>query len=140
MEGLLPGMKGKVGRHDRDNRQFINAAFWILRTGVPWKELPPDLGDWKNTHRRFSRWRDRGIWEKFVDSLCGEPDLEWVMVDSTHIKVHQHGTGVRGGNQSMVRTKGGSTRSYIWPWIRLVIRSESLQLRVQNRFVNGHRS
>ena len=31
----LPGGLGKVGRPAEDNRRFINAVFWILRTGVP---------------------------------------------------------------------------------------------------------
>jgi hypothetical protein len=60
------------------------------------------------------------------------------MIDSMHVKVHQHGTGAKGGNQAMARTKDGSTRNFIWPWIKLVIRSESLQLKVQNRIANGH--
>ena len=57
----LPGRKGVRGVTARDNRLFINAVFWILRTGSPWRDLPPDLGDWKNTHRRFCRWRDKGV-------------------------------------------------------------------------------
>ena len=36
------------GRPAQDNRRFINAVFWILRTGAPWRDLPPDYGDWKN--------------------------------------------------------------------------------------------
>ena len=43
------GGKGKTGRPAQDNRRFINAVFWILRTGAPWRDLPPDYGDWKNT-------------------------------------------------------------------------------------------
>ena len=54
------------GRPAEDNRLFINAVFWILRTGAPWRDLPPDLGGWKNTQRRFCRWRDRGVWEKIT--------------------------------------------------------------------------
>jgi len=53
----LPGGKGKQGRPAHDNRRFIDAVCWILRTGAPWRDLPPDYGDWKNTHRRFRRWR-----------------------------------------------------------------------------------
>ena len=60
LENYLPGRKGTGGGNARDNRQFINAAFWILRTGASWRDLPSDYGDWKNTHRRFCRWRDRG--------------------------------------------------------------------------------
>ena len=53
----LPGGEGKQGRPAYDNRRFIDAVCWILRTGSPWQDLPPDYGDWKNTHRRFCRWR-----------------------------------------------------------------------------------
>ena len=47
LEPLLPGGKGKTGRPAYDNRLFLNAVFWILRTGAPWRDLPPDYGDWK---------------------------------------------------------------------------------------------
>jgi transposase len=103
----LPGKKGDWGRVAHDNRLFINAVFWILRTGSPWRDLPPDYGGWKNTHRRFSRWRDRGIWASLQERLIVEPDFEWLMIDASHIKVHPHACGARGGNQSMGVTKGG---------------------------------
>lgn len=61
IEPHLPGRKVSWGGQAKDNRQFINAVFWILRTGAPWRDLPPDYGDWKNTHRRFCRWRDAGL-------------------------------------------------------------------------------
>jgi IS5 family transposase len=49
-----------------------------------------------------------------------------VMIDASHIKVHQHSAGAQGGNQAMGRTKRGSTPRYIWPWMRMVCRSECL--------------
>ena len=126
----LPGSSGCVGRPATDNRLFINAVFWILRTGARWRDLPPDYGDWKNTQRRFCRWRDRGVWEKLLDVLMEDPDYEWLMIDATHIKVHPHAAGARGGNQDMSRTKGGSTQRYIWPWMRMVCRLESVSRKV----------
>ena len=123
---LLPGRKGAWGREAKDNRLFINAVLWILRTGSPWRDLPPDYGDWNNTHRRFSRWRDKGTWEMLLEKMIDEPDLEWLMIDASHIKVHAHGTGAVGGNQDMGLTKGGSTQKYIWPWMRMVCHSEFL--------------
>ena len=104
---LLPGDGGKRGRPAKDNRLFLNAVFWILRTGAPWRDLPPDYGDWKNTHRRFCRWWDRGVWEQLLDTVIDDPDFEWLMIDASYIKVHPHGTGARGGNQAIGRTKGG---------------------------------
>lgn len=130
LEPHLPGREGVRGVTARDNRLFINAVFWILRTGAPWRDLPPDYGDWKNTHRRFCRWRDKGNWEMLLETLVAEPDFEWLMIDASHIKVHPHAAGARGGNQDMARTKGGSTPRYTWPWMRMVCRSECLLQRV----------
>ena len=126
IEKNLPGSEGHTGRPAEDNRKFINAVFWILRTGAPWRDLPPEYGDWKNTHRRFCRWRDKGIWEKILEMVTEEADTEWIMIDSTYCKCHQHASGARGGNQSIGLTKGGETQRYMWPWMRLVCRSERL--------------
>ena len=113
LEPHLPGRAGCWGGVAKDNRKFINAVFWILRTGAPWRDLPEDYGDWKNTHRRFCRWRDKGVWEKLLNQVLEEPDCEWLQIDASYIKVHPHATGAVGGNQSMSRTKGGSTLKYI---------------------------
>ena len=131
----LPGWKGAWGGIARNNRLFINAVFSILRTGAPWRDLPPEYGDWKNTHRRYCRWRDKGVWETLLENLIVEPDYEWFMIDASHVKVHPHGTGAVGGNQDMGRTKGGSIPRYIWPWIRMVCRSDSLLQEVQKQTV-----
>jgi len=136
LEPHLPGRKGSRGGQAKDNRMFINAIFWILRTGSPWRDLLPDYGDWKNTHRRFCRWRDKGVWEGLLTQLIDEPDFEWLMIDASHIKVHPHAAGARGGNQDMMYTKGGLTARYIWPWTRMVCRSELLLLRVPLQIVH----
>jgi transposase len=126
IESKLSGGKGKVGRQAFDNRRFINGVLWILRTGAPWRDLPASYGDWKNTHRRFCRWRDSGRWESLLESVMHAPDFEWLMIDASHIKVHPHASGARGGNQDMGRTKGGSIQRYTWPWMRMACRSECL--------------
>jgi hypothetical protein len=41
------------------------------------------------------------------------PDDEWLMIDASHLKVHPHAAGAKGGNQAMSRTKVGSTPNYI---------------------------
>ena len=136
MGSSLPGRKGAWGGTAKDNRLFINAVFWILRTGAPWRDLPTDYGDWKNTHRRFCRWRDKGIWEALLEQLVTEPDYEWLMIDASHVKVHPHAAGAQGGNQDMGVTKGGLTARYIWPWMRMVCRSECLLRQVPLRIVH----
>lgn len=49
LESRLPGRDGSWGGKARNNREFLNAVFWILRTGAPW--------------------RDKGIWESLLESL-----------------------------------------------------------------------
>ena len=65
-------------------------------------------------HRRFSRWRKKGVWAELLAAVIDEPDLEWLMIDASHIKVHQHGAGAVGGNQAIGRTKGGRIRNCTW--------------------------
>ena len=114
MELLLPGRKGTWGGNARDNRQFINAVFWILRMGAPWRDLPPSYGDWKNTHRRFCRWRDRGVREPLLEELIDHPEFKLLMTDAGHIKVHPPGSGARGGNQDLAKNpRGLNTRIHL---------------------------
>ena len=101
LEPHLPGRAGNWGGVARDNRLFINAVFWILRSGAPWRDLPPDYGDWKITHCRFCRWRDKEIREGLLEKLGDEPDFEWLMIDASRVKVHPDAGGTVGDNQSM---------------------------------------
>ncbi|NLW79673.1 MAG: IS5 family transposase [Ruminococcaceae bacterium] len=107
LEPLLPGQEGQWGGVAEDNRLFLNGVFWEMRTGAPWRDLPPEYGKWNTVYQRFRRWRDKGIWEKILEILIDEPDFEWLMIDASHVKVHPHAAGARGGNQDMERTKGG---------------------------------
>jgi len=59
---LLPGCGGRRGVVAKDNRGFVEAVRWVGRTGLPWRDLPPDLGQWHRVFVRFSRWRTRGVW------------------------------------------------------------------------------
>lgn len=136
----LPGQSGQWGGVAQDNRRFLNAVFWILRTGAPWRDLPESYGAWKNTHRRFRRWRDRRVWERLLEVMIDEPDYEWLMIDASHCKVHPHAAGAHGGNEGMGRTKGGSTPRYTWPWMRMVCQSESLLQKLPERTAAGSRT
>ena len=103
----LSGGPGKVGRPAADNRRFIKAVFWILRTGALWLDLPQDYGHRNTTAHRFGRWQKSGQWAKLLAAVSDDPDFEWLMIDASHVKVHLHGTGAVGGSQAVGRTKGG---------------------------------
>ena len=84
LEPHLPGRAGTWGGTAQDNRRFVNAIFWILRTGAPWRDLPPDCGGWKNTHRRFGRRRDKGVGEGRLEQLVGRRPRVGRLADARH--------------------------------------------------------
>lgn len=95
---LLPGRgDGSTGRPAADNRLFVEAALYRYRSGIPWRDLPERFGDWKNIHRRHSRWAEKGVWELVFKELAQDPDNEYAMVDSTIVRAHQHSAGAKKG-------------------------------------------
>ena len=95
-EQLLPGRPGHIGRNsDKGNRLFVEAVLWKFRTGAPWRDLPERSGDWKNTHKRFSREAESGVWESLFKILADDPDNEYALIDATIDSAHQHSAGAR---------------------------------------------
>ncbi len=65
LEPHLPGQRGQWGGIAQDNRRFINAVFWVLRTGAPWRDLPPDYGKWGTVHQRFIRCAEKAFGKNY---------------------------------------------------------------------------
>lgn len=93
IKDLLPGRKESVGCTAKDNRLFVEAVLYRYRAGTPWRDLPERFGDWKNTHRRFTRWAKTGVWESIFKCLASDADNEYAMIDSTIVRAHQHSAG-----------------------------------------------
>jgi len=68
---LLPKRKmGKAGRpRNVEQRDLLDAIFYILRSGCPWRLLPHDFPPWGTVSSQFYRWRKSGIWQKIHDAL-----------------------------------------------------------------------
>src|SRR3954454_10647318 len=105
VQDLLPGRPGQTGWVARDNRLFLDAVLWIAKTGAPWRDLPERFGPWNSAWRRFDRWAKQGVWTRLVAALQ-DPDLEWLLLDSTVVRAHQHAAGAR--------KKGAAPRPKPW--------------------------
>jgi transposase len=66
LEPLLPKTSG---RHGKDNRNFIEAVCWIVRTGAPWRDMPKEFGPWKTVYNRYSRWVKKGHLDRILEIL-----------------------------------------------------------------------
>ncbi len=95
---LLQTGKSRRGRKPRNNRLILEGILYHLRTGGPWRDLPPYFGKWSTVYRAFNRWCRRGVFLLFLLSLARELDLGMLLVDGTFAKVHQHGTGAPKGD------------------------------------------
>jgi transposase len=101
VKGILPPEhKAGAGRPAKENRNMLNGIIYRLNTGVAWRDLPERFGPWKSVYTRFRRWTQQGVWEKLLATLIEQDivDETTLMLDSTMIKVHQHGSGVKKGS------------------------------------------
>lgn len=53
------------GRKRKDDRLMFNAILWIMKTGAPWRDLPPEFGPWNTVHKRFLEWAKLEVWDIF---------------------------------------------------------------------------
>jgi len=90
IKGWLPGCAGTVGVTAADNRLFVEAVLYRYRAGIPWRDLPERFGDWKNVHRRFTRWTEAGVWERLFQHFAADADNEYTMINSAIVRAHQH--------------------------------------------------
>ena len=97
MEPHCLGKPTDPGRSGSDNRRFIEAVLWIVRTGSPWRDLPRSFGHWNSAYTRFRDWVKADVWKRLFDAVSDEPVMEYAMVDATIVKVHRHGQGAKGG-------------------------------------------
>jgi len=99
------------GRKSNDDRLMFNGILWIMKTGAPWRDLPKEFGPWQTVYKRFSKWTKLAVWKDIFAKLIKESDYESIMLDSSYIKLHQHGCGAKGGqySQAIGRSKGGLT-------------------------------
>ena len=92
---------GGRGRPSRSNRELLNAIFWILCSGSPWRDLPEKYGPWQTVYDRFSKWQKLGVFERILAKLQvklqqdGFIDLDTWFIDSTVNRAHKAAAGAK---------------------------------------------
>ncbi len=95
IEPLLPPTR--QGGERRNDRQVLNGIFYVLRTGIPWDDLPARYGPHTTAYNRFNRWAKQGIWQRLFEELASRHPASIEMIDSTSIKAHRAAAGAEKG-------------------------------------------
>jgi transposase len=92
---FLPNKPRGVARVD--DRRVINAIFYVLRTGSPWRDLPERYGPYTTAYNRYNRWAKAGVWLEVFNQLAANSPQSLHLVDSSIIRAHQHAAGGKKG-------------------------------------------
>lgn len=91
--GLLR-QERKIHTKERETvRSFLEAVFWIDRSGAQWRFLPTEYGKWNSVYTRFARWDDLGVWGRLFAGVADDPDLQAVLIDATVVRAHACAAG-----------------------------------------------
>ena len=93
------------GRPPADPRTTLNGVIWIAKSGAPWRDLPSRYGPYTTVYTWYAKWQENGVFQKILDDLGVDADLQDMSMDSTSAKVHQHAAGAKKGIQTDKPTK-----------------------------------
>ena len=99
VEALIPFSTAKTGRPQSDRRTILNGIFWILCTGVPWRDLHERFGPWQTVYHHFAKWRRDGVFARILEALQIRLDqkglLDWDLwcVDGASVRAARAAAG-----------------------------------------------
>jgi transposase len=90
---FLKTVKNIYVGQERECKNFLEAIYWIARSGAPWRILPLEYGGWNSIFKRFNAWSKKRIWENLHSFCIQDPDTEYIMIDATIVRAHACSAG-----------------------------------------------
>jgi transposase len=109
---ILRTRKDIKTKNESKLRRFIEAIWYMARSGCQWRLLPNIYGSWRAVHMRFKSWSNKGIWADLFEQVKVNPDMEANMIDATIVRAHACSAGYKKDSQdqeALGRSKGGFT-------------------------------
>jgi transposase len=83
--------RAREGKPRADDRRTVDAILYVLKTGIPWNDLPKEHGDDVTAWRRLKDWDEKGVWKSIMDALVAKGysmdvlDMDSLSIDSDTI-------------------------------------------------------
>lgn len=103
-------LKGSKKVYVAKSKNFLEAVYWLMRTGSQWRELHEAYGKWNTHYKRYNAWSKKGVFDDLLTFCAQDSDLEYISIDATIVRAHACSAGH--GQQSIQglgRSKGGFT-------------------------------
>ncbi len=120
IKAVLPNKSRGVKR--ADDRRVINGIFYVLRTGIPWADLPSEYGPPTTIYNRFNRWTYAGIWDQIMEAVADASNVDTVMVDGTSVRALHSATTLK--KTTRVAASGARAVGYPRKSMHLPIRTD----------------
>ena len=97
--------------YDKPNlRNIFEGILFRMRTGCPWRDIPSYFGASNTIFKAFSRWSKNNKLMKLFKNLSKNIDCEWLFMDGTHIRAHQHSSGSASkADEAISKSVGGNS-------------------------------
>jgi transposase len=97
IEPLLPVVERRYrhpGRKRVPDRAALTGILFVLKTGIPWEDLPQEMGcgSGMTCWRRLREWNEAGVWDRLhqvlLDELHDAGEIDWsrAVIDSSHVR------------------------------------------------------